>query len=264
MKHIIMIGSPLEHVRSPALINRILRAEDRDVSVLAHAVTEDALGSFVEQCRRDPTTIGLVVTMPLKRSICAHLAHATPVVQAINAANCVRFDGGNWIGANFDGFGFTAALERRAGRKLDGRALIIGCGGAGSAIAAGLISLTSLELLLYDVDGARAGALVADLARFAPRPRVSAIDIPVAEADIVINASPIGMKANDPLPLSIETIEKAEVIADIVTSETALKGIARRLGKTLVAGDEMVSAQASSLKNFLLSEARSEFEALAP
>jgi shikimate dehydrogenase len=106
--------------------------------------------------------------------------------------------------------------------------------------------------------------LVADLARLAPRSRVSAIGTPAAQAEILINASPIGMKRNDPLPMSIETIEKAEVIADIVTSETALKGIARRLGKTLVAGDEMVSAQASSLKNFLLSEARSEFEALAP
>jgi shikimate dehydrogenase len=263
MKHIIMIGSPLEHVRSPALINRILRAEDRDVSVLTRPVSEDMLASFVEQSRQDSTIIGLIVTMPLKRSICAHLSRATPVVKAITAANCVRFDGENWIGANFDGFGFTAALEKRAGRMPSGRALIIGCGGAGSAIAAGLVSLTNLELLLYDADGARAGALVADLARFAPHSRVSAIDTPAAEAEILINASPIGMNTNDPLPVPMETIEKAEVIADIVTSETALKGIAKRLRKTLVAGDEIVSAQASSLKNFLLSKARSEFEALA-
>jgi shikimate dehydrogenase len=264
MQQIVMIGSPLAHVRSPAILNPMLRASGLRVEVVTHEVTAGGLDAFAAATRNDAGIVGLIVTTPLKQAVPAYLDRRTPIVGLIGAANCVRCEGPFWTGANFDGFGLIAAIRDRAG-PLSGHAiLLVGCGGAGSAIAASLVAVADVDLRLHDREIGKATDLASRLARFAPRSTISAIPAPTAGAEIVINASSAGMDESDSSPLAEETVGRASIVVDIIVGEnTALKRDARRLGKTLIEGEAMVRGQAAYLQHFILGTTSSERDVLA-
>ena len=194
MKRIEMIGSPVDHVLSPGIMNPMFKAAGEPYQVVAREVLPAELDAYAASVRGDDAIIGLIVTTPLKQAIRAHLDRETALVGIIGASNCVRFDGPSWIGANFDGHGFLAGLAD-IGRPVDGaRVLLVGCGGAGGAIAASLVQSGEVDLALCDIDRPKIDAFAARLGAFAPRSVIRAIDEPVGAFDIVINASPVGME----------------------------------------------------------------------
>jgi shikimate dehydrogenase len=264
MKRIDLIGSPVAHVLSPSILNPMLGAAGDDVQVVATEVAEGKLADYVRMTRGGGEVVGLIVTTPLKQPILAHLDEATDLVRLVGASNCVRFDDRGWLGANFDGFGFIEGLAAVAGRPSDQRILLVGCGGAGRAIAASLVMSGKVDLALYDIEATKPVRLAARLAAgSASGPRIRALE-PVGDFDVVINASPLGMHPSDPLPLPRETVARATIVADIVAADdTPLKRLARSLGKPLVTGEAMVLGQAALLHRFLLSRAASEFEVVA-
>jgi shikimate dehydrogenase len=264
MKRIDLIGSPVAHTLSPSILNPMLRAAGEDVQVMATEVAEDELAEYVRLTRAGGEVVGLIVTTPLKQPILAHLDQATDLVQLLGASNCVRFGDRGWLGANFDGFGFIEGLAAVAGRPSDQRMLLVGCGGAGGAVAASLVMTSNVDLALYDIEAAKSACLAARLAATsASGARIRTAE-PIGDFDVVINASPVGMHPNDPLPLPGETAARAAIIADIVArDDTPLKRLARSLGKPLVTGEAMVRGQAALLHRFLLSRAASEFEVIA-
>jgi shikimate dehydrogenase len=259
-----MIGRPLHHARSPGLLNPMFRARGDDVTVVTHELGPEDLPPYVSAMRRDPEAIGLIVTTPLKQVITEYLSERTGLVDFLGASNCVRFDRGGWIGANFDGHGFLAALAEVGGGAIAGkRILLVGCGGAGSAIAASLTQAAPLSLNLHDIDRKRAAEFAERLARFAPASTVEAVDRPSGRYDIIINASTAGMNPGDRSPIEHETVAAAGIVADIVTVEdTALKRSARALGKPVLTGGAMVTGQVGLLRRFLIGAARSERDVL--
>ncbi|MFZ0602512.1 MAG: hypothetical protein WAN05_14370 [Roseiarcus sp.] len=261
MKRIDLIGSPIAHVLSPSILNPMLRAAGDGVQVVRTEMTEGELAEYVRMTREGREVVGLIVTTPLKQPILAHLDEATDLVRLVGASNCVRFDDNGWRGANFDGLGFIEGLAAAAGRSSEQRILLVGCGGAGGAIAASLVMTGKVDLALYDIEEARPARLAARLAAAsASGVRIRPAE-PVGEFDVVINASPVGMHPSDPLPLPRETVARATIVADIVArDDTSLKRLARSLGKPLVTGEAMVLGQAPLLHRFLLSHAASEFE----
>ncbi len=261
VKRIEMIGTPLDHVRSPGILNPMFRAAGEAVEVVTREVNSAALSAYVDATRGDADVLGLLVTTPLKQAILPFVDRLSELADFIGAVNCVRFDGGSWFGANVDGFGFDAALAAAGADAAGKRVLLCGCGGAGTAIAASLMTATGIALSLYDIDRRRAEDLAARLASFAPRATVEALAEPVGRFDIVINASTVGMAADDPSPLPEEIVAGAEIVADIVTMpDTRLKEQARRHGRQLVVGDAMVAAQAELFLSFFLSDTESERE----
>ena len=257
-------GRPLHHARSPGILNPMFRARGEDVTVVTRELGLEDLPQYVAAMRRDPEAIGLLVTFPLKQAITAHLAEQTTLVAFLGAANSVRFDRGAWIGANFDGHGFLAALAGLGGADLAGkRILLAGCGGAGSAIAASLTEAAPVVLSIYDVDQKRAAEFTGRLASFALGSAVEVVDRPSGRYDIVINASTAGMNPGDPSPIPEETVADSEIVVDIVTVEdTALKEMARALGKPVLAGGSMVTGQVELLRRFLTGQGRSERDVL--
>ena len=262
-KAIVIIGTPIDHVRSPDLINPLLRKAGVDAVVGRKEVTAAGLSHFIAETRSDQRIAGLIVTMPLKQAICAYLDNRTPLVSLIGAANCIRFEDGRLHGANFDGFGFVAALDPHEALAPDCSVLLVGCGGAGTAIAASLASLPDMRLLVHDTDEGKAAALVQRISAFAPGSRIFAIPTPVAEADIIVNATPLGMEATDPSPVPESVIAGARLVADIVARpDSALKRAARQLGKPLLDGGAMVSGQGALLWRFILGAHQSERDVL--
>jgi shikimate dehydrogenase len=263
MKHIVMIGSPLIHARSPGIINPMLRDSHEDVEVTTRELREDELQGFVAAARSTDDVVGLIVTTPLKRAICAYLDRTTAIVDLIGASNCVRCDGDMWFGANFDGYGFAAAIGS-ALKTISGRTLLVGCGGAGSAIAASLVTLADIGLFLFDLDFAKAADLAARLEKFAPKSRISAIRSLDVGAEVVINASTSGMAKGDMSPIPEDIVSRTSVVADIVNDrDTALKQDARRYGKMLIEGEAMVRGQAAYLQRFILGTTESERDVVA-
>jgi len=263
MKRIEIIGSPVDHVLSPGIMNPLFKAAGEPFEVVAREVRPAELDAYAASVRADDAIIGLIVTTPLKQAIRAHLDRETAMVGFIGASNCVRFDGMNWIGANFDGHGFLAGLAD-IDRPVDGaRVLLVGCGGAGGAIAASLVQGGEVDLALCDIDRPKVDAFAARLRAFAPQSTIRVVDEPVGTFDIVINASPVGMTAGDLSPLPAETVAAAGAVADIVAVDTPLKRRARALGKPLLEGAAMVRGQSALFRRFFLTDAATEMAVLA-
>jgi shikimate dehydrogenase len=258
MQRIEMIGSPVDHVRSPDLLNALFRAAGDDAEVLTTEVTAELLPSYV-RAARERGMAGLIVTTPLKQAIVAHLDRTTDLARLVGAVNCIRIDGTSWLGANFDGFGFVDALRAVAGDFAGMRILLVGCGGAGAAIAASLLASAEVDLALFDLEAQKPIDLAARLALATPRSRVRLKDDLQGAFDIVINASTAGMRAGDHSPVPSATVAAARIVADIVALDaTALKREAQRFGKPFLSGEAMVRAQAVLLREFLLGDAESE------
>ena len=260
MKRIEMIGSPLSHVRTPGLLNGMLAESEGNLRVTLREVELSELPGFVKAAKRDADVVGLVVTMPLKTAICDFLARKTALVELIGACNCVRIEGADWIGANFDGFGFSRALQEAGVGVRGKRVLLLGCGGAGKAIAARIASERAAELVIDDPEPGKASAFVARLRARAVKSGPASRD---DRFDIVVNASPLGMQAEDPSPVAPDVIDRCDVAVDIVIApaESRFSRRARQRGKILIDGAAMVQGQVAFLKAFLLSEASSEGEA---
>ncbi len=262
MKQIIMIGKPLSHVRSPYLIRDLIRTDGGDITVMTQELDHADLPNFMASLRQRDDVLGAIVTTPLKSAVCAFADRLTADVGFIGASNCIRCDDSGWIAANFDGYGFANAVRQYIDTLKRPRMLLVGCGAAGSAIATSLVSIAEIDLILFDLEYAKAESLAARLRTFAPRSAVHATARPVA-ADIVINASTMGMENEDKSPVPDAILETARAIGDIVIRDTALKRAAREQGKALIDGEAMVRGQARLLYRFLTSQDQSEREVLA-
>lgn len=189
---------------------------------------------------------GLSVTMPHKATVAAALERRTGVAGRLGVCNCVFRDEDGLIGDSTDGDGFVRSLEHDDGVSLAGaRVLIIGTGGAASSIIEAVGRSRPAEFVIVSRDPSRAAA-AADLA---PGSRAGRIN-EVASADIVINASPVGMAGGpDPTgsPVPIEMLAASQTVVDIVYQprQTPLLAAAEALGARTVNGVGMLVHQAA-------------------
>ena len=148
-----------------------------------------------------------------------------------------------------------------AGRRV----LLKGCGGAGRAIAARIADEGAAALVIDDPEAAKTTAFVARLRARAPACDISLGSDSRGRFDLVVNASPLGMAADDPSPVPDEVVAQCAAVVDIVIAaqESRLAALARAHGKPLVAGSAMVEGQADLFLGFLLGPATTE-EAVLP
>jgi shikimate dehydrogenase len=263
MRRIEFIGAPLSHAQTPGILNPILEAAREDLRVVCREMEERDLAAYVPAARQDRDVVGLVVTMPLKRAICAHLDQATQLARLTGSSNCIRFDDDAMIGANFDGFGLALAMIESGVSPAAKTVLLCGCGGAGAAIAASLVTFSGMKLSIYDPERGITSDFIPRLRAFAPAAVVSEVEEPSGAFNIVINASPVGMNAEDPIAIPAALVERADAVVDIVVAPTTrLRELALARRKIVVAGHAMVRAQAQLLRRFICSRAASEADTL--
>lgn len=191
---------------------------------------------------------GLNVTHPCKQAILPLLDELSPDAQALGAVNTVVIRDGRTIGHNTDWFGFAENFRRNMqGAPLD-RVVQFGAGGAGSAVAFALMKLGVQELTIVDVDPVKAQSVADSLStRFAgPRVQVSRdAAFAIANAEGVVNATPVGMDKYPGTPLPAELLRPHIWVAEIIyfPLETALLRAARSLGCRTVDGGGMAIFQ---------------------
>jgi shikimate dehydrogenase len=196
--------------------------------------------------------LGVNITFPFKQDVIPLLDSLSPDARQIGAVNTVTIgpDGGT-VGYNTDRSGFRLSFEDGPGRAAaEGKtAVLVGAGGAGSAVGFALMDLGLKTLIVHDMDAARAAALAADVSKhFGEGRGRAAINLTddIAAADGVANATPIGMSGFPGNPVPVEALRAGHWVADVIYSpiETELIQAARSKGARTVTGGGMCVYQA--------------------
>lgn len=242
---IAVLGDPVTQVQAPAMLNPVLADLGRDAVVVPVQVPSGELPAVGPALMRIANLDGLLVTVPHKRAAVDLADAVSPAVEACGSTNALRRNAdGSWYAENFDGAGFVNGLLA-AGRPVAGsRAAVVGAGGAGAAIGAALLLAGVARLVLLDTDPAVRDTLAARLlARWPGRVGTSRREL--GTADLVVNATPLGMRAGDPLPFDPAMARADTVVADIVMqpAETALLRAAAAAGRRVQPGAPMLRHQ---------------------
>jgi shikimate dehydrogenase len=250
-----IVGDPIAQVKSPAGVTEAFNARGADaICVPMHIAPED-FQTFISAMRRTQNLGGIIVTVPHKFAAfgaCDTVSARAEFLQTVNTIR--RRADGRLHGDMFDGLGLVAACRENGCTFKDRRALVIGAGGAGTAIAHAIASAGVAEIGLHDTDEKRRDTLIERLksAGFNAVPaRPSA-----AGYDIVVNATPLGMRDHDPLPLEIASLEPRMFAGDVVTLPELPPLIvsARQRGCKTATGSEMFLKVRDHMVDFLLAE----------
>jgi len=194
---------------------------------------------------------GLNITHPVKQAVLPLLDELSDSARAVGAVNTVVFTDAGTIGHNTDVTGFGAALTDAFGTEPLGRVVLLGTGGAGSAVATALAQRPIDELVLVDQVPDRAAALAAQVSALggAAARAAALVDLPVelAGAGLVVNATPIGMAAHPGTPFDVALLPSGSRVADIVyrPADTALLAASRARGIRTMSGLGMAMHQAA-------------------
>jgi shikimate dehydrogenase len=248
-----LIGAGIQRSLTPAMQEEEARAQG--LRLHYQLIDLDRAGQGVEAlpiliaAARTMGFAGLNITYPCKQAVIAFLDDLSDEARAMGAVNTVVFDGRKTIGHNTDGSGWRWGFERTLPDADLSRVVLLGAGGAGSAIAHSLCRMKVVSLVIVDSDGARADALAADLNRQYGGARVRGSTDAAAAlqgATGLVHATPTGMDKLPGLPLAAELLHPGLFVAEIVyfPLETALLKAARALGCRTVDGGTMAVGQA--------------------
>ena len=250
---VFIVGDPIAQVKSPAGVTRAFAERGRRaVCVPAHVAAAD-LAAWFDGVARMRNVDGVIVTVPHKFAALAHCASLTDGAAFVGAVNTLRRrSDGCWHGDMVDGTGFVEALRRAGFEPAGRRALLVGAGGAGSAIAHALVMAGVSLLAVHDADPARRDALIARLVALGARIEIGGDD--PTGFDLAVNATPLGMRDGDPLPLRVGRLRPSQVVGCAVTLPAVppLIDAARRAGCLTVNGGEMFACVRDRMVDFLL------------
>jgi shikimate dehydrogenase len=250
----IIIGDPIAQVQSPSGMTQAFSAQGRNAVLIPFHVSLADLPAFLSAVSRVQNLDGIVATIPHKFACYEFCSSATDRAHFLGAVNIMRrAPDGDWFGEMLDGPGFVGAIRAKGCRTEGQRALLVGAGGAGSAIAFGLIEAGVSELSIHDVDTKRRDALIDRLSAGLTTP-VRAGSADPTGFDLIANASPAGMKPADPYPVDVTRLTPNMFVGCVITSPIAspIVEAARRVGcKTSVGGD-MYAAEQQLMLDFLI------------
>jgi len=247
------VGYPTTTFKSPQIYNPWFESRGINAAVVPMGVkAADFVRGFPAICRLS-NFAGALVTMPHKATVIDCLDAVSTAVEVCGACNAVRFDAqGRLIGDMFDGEGFVRGARRNGAEITAKRALVVGAGGVGSAIAASLAGAGVAALGLYDVRADAMESLATRLASNYPRLE-TAIGVKDPEGyDLVVNATPLGMAAGDPLPLDASRLSPSTYVGEVVlkAETTAFVAAARARGCRTQVGLDMLFEQIPSYLEF--------------
>ena len=249
-----MLAHPIDHVRSPEIFNPIFEARGIDAVMVPLDLHPDDFSAGWNAMRGMRNLGGCIVSVPLKEAAFQLADMAEDSAAGVRAANVVRReDDGRLVCANFDGRGFMAGLLRN-GRDAEGRdVLLVGAGGAGTAIAFALAEAGAASIRIAEIDNDRAVRLAAAIRQHYPDFTITVGNGDPTGCNLVVNATPCGLRPEtDPLPLDVTKLTPAMLVADIVMkpATTPLLAAAQRAGCDVRFGAGMLDSQAELIMTF--------------
>ncbi len=251
----VFLGHPIAQARSPHLINPMFRERGIDAVMVAIDVAPADLDLAVAGFKVMTNIDGIVVTVPHKAAVMGHVDELRPTARAVGAVNVMRRESdGRWTGDILDGLGFVAGM-RKQGHAPEGRSiLLLGAGGAGAAVAHALAGSGIRKISIFDVDENRSRQLVERLTDLYDGLEAET-SAPVPNGhDTVVNATPLGMKSGDPLPIDPEALTSGLLVVDVIMKPpvTPLLVAARNRGCRIHEGAHMLDGQIGEFIEFFI------------
>jgi len=252
-----IVGDPVAQVRSPPLWSALFRYNNINAICVPFHIHPPDLQRFIDGFRTARNVLGLFVTIPHKLAAARYADALTPRATKVGTSNLLRpLPDGRWEGDMLDGHGFVQGL-RASNQRIEGRrALVVGAGGVGSAIAFALAEAGAASVAIADIDASRADELSKRLIDLGGvESRVTAAQ--AKNFDLIVNASPLGMRADDPLPVDLEGLTTEAIVGDVVISRelTPVLKAARAVGCHVQPGSVMTDHQGEAMAQFLGLEA---------
>jgi len=214
-----VIGNPVKHSLSPVILNAAFREAKMNWVYTAFETPEEKLADAISGIRALGIA-GLSVTMPHKASVCPLLDEISDSAKKLQAVNCIVNDAGNLKGHNTDGDGFLDAVKHDAGMDIAGKkVLVIGSGGSARSIIHSLGKAGVREIAVMNRTKKKAFdalELAGPVGRYVEENEISEV---VSEADLVINATPIGMSDTEDItnfPVEPNLFTKGQLAVDLI------------------------------------------------
>ncbi|WP_454732590.1 MULTISPECIES: shikimate dehydrogenase family protein [Cupriavidus] len=250
-----IIAAPVAHVRTPQLFNASAARQGLNATCVPLHVEPAQLPAFLAGVAGAQNLDGLVVTIPHKETVVAACGALTETARLVGSVNAMRFDRaqGHWIGGNFDGDGFVAGLRERGHRLAGKRVLQLGAGGAGKSMAYAIAREQPAELVIHNRSAAKAAELAASLKAILPAVNIRAGGDDPAGFDVVVNATALGLRDTDPLPVPATRLAAGTLVCEAVVrdGDTPLLKAAREQGCAVHHGQWMLYGQIVEIARFL-------------
>ncbi|MFP4472442.1 MAG: shikimate dehydrogenase [Candidatus Omnitrophota bacterium] len=236
-----LIGFPVEHSLSPVMHNTAFRALDVQAEYKLFPLRPEEVEPFVRELKREDSPIfGVNVTVPYKETVIPFLDALSPLAKKIGAVNTIVRDDENHklIGHNTDGPGFLAHLAELNVAFAGKQVAVLGAGGASRALISVLClgEIKPAAIHVYDIDWEKSEALLRDLGGRFDVGRVqvaqSIDDLHIDEAGLLVNATPLGLKSDDPVLVDDSLLHPGLFVYDLIynPAETPLLKMARKNG----------------------------------
>ena len=246
-----IVGDPVRQARAPEVWTSLFRLNGIDAVCVPMHVSPAGFQSFVNGMKTMHNLIGMIVTVPHKPAAASLVHHLSERARVIGAANVLRWNAdGELAGDITDGVGFVRGM-RACGNDFKGkRVLIVGSGGVGTAIALAVAGTGCAEIGVSDTSRERAQTLCN---RINSAGTASHIAVAAAQGfDLVINATPVGMRPDDPLPIDCDGLSPATVVADVIMDPlmTKLLTAAKERGCAIHQGTHMMDHSIHEMAQF--------------
>lgn len=246
-----ILAHPVDHVRAPSLYNPAFAAAGLDWLQVPMDVKPERLAAVLAELAQMANVHGLNITIPHKSAayrLCRRIgteARSTGVVNTLRREN-----DGNWSGESFDGLGFVNAARAHGVLDPERAVLLVGCGGAGTAIAHALLDAGVKRLVLVNREPGRAEQLASAL-----RARDAAIELRMGlhteGVSLAVNATSLGLHAGDPLPLDPAALPADTALFDIIAArDTELMAACQARGLRVIGGQPMIDHQIAAQIRF--------------
>jgi len=249
-----IIGDPIKYAESPVRLTSTFAERGHNGVCIPMQVGGEGLAAVMAGLTVTSNVDGILVTMPHKFTAFAYCATSSERARLFGVVSVIRRNpDGTWHGDMLDGLAFVKA-QRDHGAHVEGaRALLVGAGGAGSAIAAALLEAGVRELVVHDVDQARVTALLKLLADLGAGRLIVGPPDPTG-CDLVFNATPLGMNDGDPLPVDPAKLTSSMFVGDVIAGHgvTPFLEAAQAAGCKTANGGNMVEAVQDLMADFML------------
>jgi shikimate dehydrogenase len=237
------IGFPTHAFKAPMIYNPWFEKAGVNAVVVPMGCRDTDYAGFLRAVFSLANIRGALITMPHKVATIDLLDEVLPTAAIAGACNAVRLGpNGQLQGEMFDGEGFVRGVRRKGFVPEGARALVVGCGGVGSAIAASLAAAGVGAIALFDARADSAAGLAQRLRDHYPLLEVTTGSNDPAGFDLVVNGTPMGMNEGDPLPVDVSRIAPDTFVGEVVMKQemTAFLEAVQARGCRFQVGSDML------------------------